>query len=101
MPDFVPRCERVGVVYSGIVSCNSSMEVPLWKIFLWIVEILLCEGGDIEQWHEPRNISWCLRLDLSLSTLYSLYILHCYSYSFLYMLDIACVLTLVFNQEGY
>ena len=27
-----------------------------------IVEILLCEGGDVEQWLEPQNISWCLRL---------------------------------------
>ena len=27
-----------------------------------IVEILLCEGGDIEQSLEPRNISLCLRL---------------------------------------
>ena len=27
-----------------------------------IVKILLCEGGDVEQWLEPRNISWCLRL---------------------------------------
>ena len=27
-----------------------------------IVEILPCEGGDVEQWLEPRNISWCLRL---------------------------------------
>ena len=26
------------------------------------VEILLCEGGDVEQWLEPRNISSCLRL---------------------------------------
>ena len=25
-----------------------------------IVEILLCEGGDVEQWLEPRNISCCL-----------------------------------------
>ena len=27
-----------------------------------IVKILLCEGGDVEQWLEPQNISWCLRL---------------------------------------
>ena len=27
-----------------------------------IVKILLCEGGDVEQWFEPRNISLCLRL---------------------------------------
>ena len=24
-----------------------------------IIEILLCEGGDVEQWLEPRNISYC------------------------------------------
>ena len=24
-----------------------------------IVEILLCEGGDVEQWLEPRNIFCC------------------------------------------
>ena len=27
-----------------------------------IEEILLCEGEDVKQWFEPRNISWCLRL---------------------------------------
>jgi len=27
-----------------------------------IVEILLCEGGDVEQWLEPRNISCYLWL---------------------------------------
>ena len=27
-----------------------------------IVEILLCEGGDVEQWLKPRNISWRFRL---------------------------------------
>ena len=27
-----------------------------------IVKILLCEGGDVEQWLEPQNISCCLRL---------------------------------------
>ena len=34
-----------------------------------IVEILLCEGGDVEQWLEPRNISLCLRLIHYLFTL--------------------------------
>ena len=28
-------------------------------------ESFLCEGGDVEQWLEPQNISLCLRLDLS------------------------------------
>ena len=27
-----------------------------------IVKIILCEGRDIEQWLESRNISWYLRL---------------------------------------
>ena len=27
-----------------------------------IVKIVLCEGGDVKQWLEPRNISYCLRL---------------------------------------
>jgi len=40
-----------------------------------IVKIILCEGGDVEQWLEPRNISLCLRLidyflTLSLSLIY-------------------------------
>jgi len=36
------------------------------------------EGGDVEQWLEPRNISLCLRLlTLSLFTLLSFY-LHTY-----------------------
>ena len=37
-----------------------------------LVEILLCEGGDVEQWLEPRNISLGLRLIhyLLLSLLY-------------------------------
>jgi len=65
-----------------------------------IVDILLCEGGDVEQWFEPRNISSCLRLIHYLSTI-SLFIsyiaLHCsYSYS-RYSLYVP---TLVFNQES-
>ena len=50
-----------------------------------IVKILLCEGGDVEQWLKPRNISQCLRLIhylltlslfLSSSALYCLYHIH-------------------------
>ena len=41
-----------------------------------IVEILLCEGGNVEQWLEPRNMFWCLRLIHSLLTLSLSYILH-------------------------
>ena len=32
------------------------------RSYVDIVEILLCEGRDEEQWLEPQNISWCLRL---------------------------------------
>ena len=66
-----------------------------------IIEILLCEGRDVEQWLEPPNISWCLCLINYLSTL-SLFIscieLHC-SYS--YARYSLCVTTLVFNQESF
>jgi len=34
-------------------------------------------------------------------SLYFLYILYCYYYSYPYMLDIICVLILAFNQESY
>ena len=62
---------------------------------LWIVKILQCEGGDVERLLEPQNISWYLRLDLTLSTLNSLY-LALQSLLYLYMFDIVCVFTLVF-----
>ena len=36
---------------------------PVWEVLCGcIVKILLCEGGDVEQWLEPRNISRYLRL---------------------------------------
>jgi len=64
--------------------------IPQWRSLcrsscLDIVEILLCEGGDVEQWLESQNISQCLCLIHYLSTL-SLFIsciaLHCsYSYA--------------------
>ena len=80
--------------------------IPWWmslcgRSLVDIVKILLCEGGDVEQWLEPRNIFLRLHLDLSISQLSTLYILHCYYCSYIYMLDIVCVHTLVFNQESY
>ena len=38
-----------------------------------IVEILMCEDKDVEQWFEPRNMSCCLRLIHYLLTLSLLY----------------------------
>jgi len=81
--------------------CNSLLEV-LWKVL----------GGYSENpsvWRRGRRVvartSKCIFVfafgSLCLSTLYSLYILHCYYCSYLYMLDIVCVLKLVFNQESY
>ena len=32
------------------------------RSFVDIVKILLCEGGDVEQWLKSRNISRCLHL---------------------------------------
>ena len=106
MLGFVPfllcRGVRVGVVYSQFVSFNFSMEVPLWKIL----------GGHSENpsvWRlgcramtrTSKHIIVFAFGSLYLLTLYSLYILHYYYFSYLYMLDIVCVLTLVFNQESY
>ena len=61
-----------------------------------IVEILLCEGEDVEQRLEPQNISLCLCLDLSLSFISCIAL-----FDHIHMLDIVCVLTLVFNQESF
>ena len=81
-----PSCEEVIVVEFDFVSltllcrgdccfgfvpyllCRSDcvgfvIALPRWRFPVWevlcghIVEILLCEGGDVEQWLEPRNIS--------------------------------------------
>ena len=52
-----------------MLSCNFSVEVPLWKSCMDIVKILLCEGRDVEQCLEPPNISRCLCLINYLSTL--------------------------------
>ena len=41
---------------------KSSVEVPCVGVLCGQVsglEILLCEGGDVEQWLEPQNISVC------------------------------------------
>jgi len=50
-----------GVVYSKFVIVNSSVEVPFVSC-VDVLEILLREGGDVELWLEPQNISWCLHL---------------------------------------
>ena len=61
-----------------------------------VVEILLREDGDEEQWLEPRNLSWCLRLIHYLLTLSLLFIL-----LISYILGIICVPILVLNQESF
>ena len=103
MLDFVPtllcRDVRVGVVYSLF-----EVVIPRWRSLCGrslvdIVEILLCEGGDVEQWLEPRNISLRLYLIFYLSTLNS-YILH-RIITYIHKLDIVCIPTLVFNQDSY
>ena len=62
-----------------------------------IVKIFLCEGGDVEQWLKPRNISLCLRL-IYFSQL-SLYILHCFICSCSYARYSLCALTCVQPRE--
>ena len=67
-----------------------------------IVKILLCEGGDVEQWLEPWNISWCLCWSTisKLSLLY--YALHYFILfiSYLYACYYLCA-SLLFNQESF
>ena len=65
-----------------------------------IVEILLCEGGDVEQWLEPRNKLLVfafdpLSLTLSLFTLCIALLCH-----IIYMLVCLCAL-LVLNHESF
>ena len=65
-----------------------------------IVEILLCEGRNVEQWLKTRNISLCLCLDLSLSTLslfISCFALHCSYY--IHALYCSCALIYVKLRE--
>ena len=74
MLGFVPSLLCRGVcVDRGVVYSPCWVVIPQWRSLCGrscvdIVEILLCEGGDVE-WLEPRNISWCLRLIHYFSTL--------------------------------
>ena len=61
------------VVFAQIISGGSLCEKSCVDD---ILKILLCEGGDIEQWLESRNISRCLRLIHYLLTLSLFYILY-------------------------
>ena len=46
-----------------VLCCNSCVGGPLCgRSYVDIVKIMLCEGGDVEQWLEPQNISRYLRL---------------------------------------
>ena len=53
-----------GVVYSQIVFTQILSEGSLYgrSCVDELVEIFLCEGGDVDWVLEPRNISLCLRL---------------------------------------
>ena len=67
--------KKSGVVYSWFVFVISQWRSLCGRSCKDIVKILLCEGRDVEQWLEPRNISVCLRLDfLSNSLSLSLYL---------------------------
>jgi len=62
------------VVYSQLCNCKFLGGGSLCgRSYVDVVKIILCEGKDVEQWLEPRNICWCLRLIHHLS-----YILHCF-----------------------
>ena len=63
------------------------------------VEILLGEGGDVELGARTLNISFYLRLAISLNS--TIYMSRITIIVYLFILDIICVLTLVLNQEIY
>ena len=68
-----------GVVYSLPCNLIPRWRFPVWRSCVDIVKILLCEGRDVEQWLEPRNISWylCLIHYLLTLSLISCIALHC------------------------
>ena len=62
-----------------VVTPNPRWRFPVWESCVDKVsglEILLCEGGDVEQWLEPRNKLLVFAIDL-LSLTLSLYFEHC------------------------
>ena len=83
------------------VSCNSSVEIPLWKVLSGYSE-------NPSVWRRGRRAVAQISKHILVFAFGSLYLLTLYSYilyryycSYLYMFDIVCVLTLVFNQESY
>ena len=65
-----------------------------------IVKILLCEGGDVEQWLEPRNKLFVFTIDpLSLTLSCTLSIAsYCH---IIYMLVLFVCASLVLNHESF
>ena len=83
-----------------VLSCNSSMEVPLWKV--------LCGHSENSSvWRRGcravvQTSKHILVFALDLFSLSLSYILHYFTlYIFIYMLDIVRVPTLVFNQVSF
>jgi len=86
-------------MFERVVYSKCSVEIPQWRSLCGrscvdIVKILLCEGGDVEQWLEPRNISCCLRLIHYLFTLSLLYLALLYI-AHIHTLVIVCVCPLL------
>ena len=53
-----PSCVEVIVFERGLVYSKCRVIIPQWRSpcgrsYVDIVEILLCEGGDMEQWLKP------------------------------------------------
>ena len=100
-------CERLysverGVVYSQIVIAQILNGGSLCGKFCVddIVEIFLCEGGYVEQWLEPRNISLCLRLFHYLYTPSLILCIASYFSYHIYAWVCLCAI-LVLNQESF
>ena len=90
-----PSCVEVTVFERRVVYSKCRVIISQWRSLcgrscVYIVVILLCEGGDVEQWLEPRNIYCCLNLIHYLSTLSILYLAWLYI-AHIHILDIVCV----------
>jgi len=90
-----PSCVEVIVFERGVVYSKCSVVISQWRSLCGrscvdIVKILLCEGWNVEQWLEPRNISCCLCLIYYILTLSLLYLVLLYI-AYIHLLDIFCV----------
>ena len=90
-----PSCVKVIVFERGELYPKCRVIILQWRSlcgrsYVDIVKILLCEGENVKQWLEPRNITYYLHLIRYLLTLSLLYFVLLYI-AHIHMLDIVCI----------